>query len=800
MLDCVIVGYNDYDFPSYVRMTRAMGVDSGAYRDLDLAFVHYQDRPMRSMDVLSHFYHQGREEPRRPFSNVDFTWPVVLYLGTYLHRRGFSFDFVNLFQLEKQKLQDLLATEDVLTVAITTTLYVTAHAILEIVAFVKQHNETARIVIGGPYVDNQAKVMTGEELERLFKYLGADFYVINNEGEETLAKLLAALKHGGDLGKIHNLAYRDGGRFVRTERVAEANSLAENLVDYSLFAPRDLGAAISIRTAKSCPFACSFCGFPQRAGQYTYMGVDLVEQELNALNDLGVTMVSFLDDTFNVPKPRFQEILRMMIRNRYDFRWNSFYRSDHGNEETIDLMGRAGCEGVFIGMESGSDVMLKAMNKSSRRHHYAAAIPRLRDAGVSTYASLIFGFPGETRATVRETMDFIEEHRPDFYRAQLWYADPVTPIWNRREEVGLRGMAFNWSHATMDCLTACELIEEAMLSIEGSVWMPQYGFEQWSTFYLQRKGMSMGQIKAFVNCFNAIVKDKLIHRHRQEIEPRLLESLRRAAQFDRQHEPDAAAIEIYAGARYKAAEACWVNELGSAPPAPVLGLLRDGGLDEDGPATRPCALGQDALGRLRRDLGEDLPYGLLVAFGLLFSQLSGSHEMTVVSAWDGADGAAAVPLRLTVADSTSFREAAARVRARLRELAPHQRFALALLTNPWRMAEHAGSCPAFELGFRYGHRRDDAGLGQALRHHPDLHRGLGVTLEVIDDGAAAVGQLTYNRAWFAPATIDRIGACLGAVLEDLARAPDRPLGGVLVEARAPASAATAADSSEAFNF
>ena len=540
MLDCVIVGYNDFDFESYIGMVRAMGTDSGAYRDLDLAFIDYQGRPTRSMDVLNHFYHEGREEPRRPFSNVDFTWPVVLYLGTYLHRRGFSFDFVNLFQLEKEKLKDLLSTQDVLTVAITTTLYVTAHPIMEIISFIKKHNEKAKLVIGGPYVDNQFKMMQGEELERLFKYIGADFYVFSNEGEETLAKLLAALKYGGDLGEINNLAYREGERFRCTRRVPEANSLEENMVDYSLFDPQDLSAAVSIRTAKSCPFSCSFCGFPERAGQYTYMSVDLVEKELNALNDLGVIMVSFLDDTFNVPKQRFQEILRMMIRNRYGFKWNSFYRSDHGNEETIELMGRAGCEGVFIGMESGSDAMLKAMNKTSRKHHYAAAIPRLRDAGVSTYASLIFGFPGETRDTVRETLDFIEETRPDFYRAQLWYADPITPIWHRREEVGLQGMAFNWSHATMDCQTACELIEESMFSVENSVWMPQYGFEQWSTFYLQRKGMSMDQIKVFVNCFNALVKEKLLHRRNQD--PRLLENLRRAAQFDRQHEPEETAV------------------------------------------------------------------------------------------------------------------------------------------------------------------------------------------------------------------------------------------------------------------
>jgi radical SAM superfamily enzyme YgiQ (UPF0313 family) len=93
-------------------------------------------------------------------------------------------------------------------------------------------------------------------------------------------------------------------------------------------------------------------------------------------------------------------------------------------------MGKAGCEGVFLGVESGSDQMLERMNKTARRADYMKSIPLLRQAGISTYASLIVGFPGETLETVQETMSFVEEARPDFFRAQLWYCDPLTPICN----------------------------------------------------------------------------------------------------------------------------------------------------------------------------------------------------------------------------------------------------------------------------------------------------------------------------------------------------------------------------------
>jgi len=544
MTDCLIIGFNDANFDDWVEMVHAMGPRGGAFRDLDLTFVEFGGRRYRSMDVLNHFYRPapgmgGR--PAKPFHNADFLWPVVLCLGSYLDRRGFTFDFVNLFHLEKDELRDKLLHDDILTVAVTTTLYVAAPPVLEVISFVREHNEKARIVVGGPYIKNQTAMMDAASLQQLFHYLGADYYVISQEGEATLANLLGALKRGDSLDAVDNLAYRQGDRYVVTACSPESNPLAENPVNYRLFPQAQVGEFISLRTAKSCPFSCSFCGFPQRAGKYAYVGVDLVERELSTLAELGVTTLTFLDDTFNVPKKRFQEILRMMIRNRYGFHWNSFYRSDHGDRETIELMAEAGCEGTFLGVESGSDEMLKRMNKTSRRHNYTEAIPLLQGAGISCHTNLIIGFPGETLDSVEETISLVEETKPDFFRAQLWYADPVTPIWKRKEEYGVEGEAFNWSHHTMDYQVACDLVDRMFASVQGSVWLPQYGFEQWSTFYLQRKGMTLDQIKAFLRSFNSAVKEKLIHPERRELSPALLSALAASCRLDRTGQPGAPA-------------------------------------------------------------------------------------------------------------------------------------------------------------------------------------------------------------------------------------------------------------------
>ncbi len=545
--DCLILGFFDYPFADYVAMLRAMGPDSGAYRDVALAFVEHEGQPMRALDALTHFFYEGRPAPLRPFHNADFLWPVVAYLTSYLRLRGFRAEYVNLPHLEKEKLRQKLEA-GVRTVVITTTLYVSPHPILELVEQIRAYDESVKIVVGGPFIANRARESEGGELEALLEYLGGDIYVLCPEGEATLAALLGALQAGKPLSDVPNLAFRqDAGGFVFTAQVAEANDLAENVIDYSQFSPTEIGQLLSVRTAKSCPFACAFCGFPERAGKYACLEVGTVDKLLAAVANVGtVTTLTFIDDTFNVPKRRFRDILELLIARRYGFRWNCFYRCDHGDAETIELMARAGCEGVFLGVESGSDAMLARMNKTARRKDYLEAIPQLKAAGISTYASLIVGFPGETDDTVRETIDLIEETAPEFFRAQLWYADPLTPIWKQRESHAVTGMGFNWSHRTMDARQACDWIERMFLQVRNSTWLPQFGFEQWSTFYLARHGMSHEQIRSFLQAFNALIKHRLSSAG-QAPPAVLVDTLRQSCRFDREQDTRPEAIATCQG-------------------------------------------------------------------------------------------------------------------------------------------------------------------------------------------------------------------------------------------------------------
>jgi p-methyltransferase len=161
-----------------------------------------------------------------------------------------------------------------------------------------------------------------------------------------------------------------------------------------------------------------------------------------------------------------------MIRKNYQFNWFSYFRCSNSDEEAIELMARSGCKGVFLGIESGSPTILTNMNKAATIEKYATGIELLRRYGILTFGSFIIGFPGETDETVEETIDFIRETKPDYYRAQMWYCEPGTAIQNQRVKYDIKGEGFVWSHATMDSLEAMDHIDRMFLTIDQSLWLP----------------------------------------------------------------------------------------------------------------------------------------------------------------------------------------------------------------------------------------------------------------------------------------------------------------------------------------
>lgn len=527
-IDCLLIGHNEVDFGKYVGDVRDMGAFSGAFRDLNLAFLQYDQRPYHAAGMFNRICNRAPAgNGLKPVRDDESFSNTIAYLGTYLEGRGLTFDYIHSFQAEKQALAEKLEQNNILTIAITTTFYVFALPMIEIMKFIRNYNRTARIIIGGPFISTQSRIADAETLEFLFQSIGADIYVISAQGESTLIKIIQALKNGLSLDDIHNIYYKTSDGYASTPLLKEDNRLSENMVKWDLFADR-VGECVNLRTSISCPFSCAFCGFPEHAGKYQTADIQAIEGELNRLNEVkSAKNIHFIDDTLNVPGKRFRNLLRMLIKNRYTFKWYSQFRCQFADEETVALMKESGCEGVFLGLESGNDHILKNMNKAASVEAYLKGIELLKKYEILAYGSFIIGFPGETRETVQDTVRLIEESKIDFYRTQLWYCEPVTPIWQQRETYKIEGSQFEWRHATMDSKEAADLIEDTFLSVKESTWLPQYGFDFNHLFHLINR-MPLERVKDFIIAFNEGIKEKLLNPSRQEVSTEAMNRLARA--------------------------------------------------------------------------------------------------------------------------------------------------------------------------------------------------------------------------------------------------------------------------------
>jgi p-methyltransferase len=502
-LDCVVIGYNEIPFQRYESFLRSYGEDTEAYRDLKFSFVNVANQKMDYMGLLNHSMARARNNgqsltPEESFKSGDIPNLAAIYLTNYLRMRGHRAKYINLFQNEKEKLIEYLKQKPA-CVAITTTFYVVNLPVNEIVEFIKEHAPEVKIVVGGPLVSNHVRGTHGDELRAALSDMGADIYVVEGQGELTLSQIIECLNNGGNLNRVPNIIYFEDGELTRTKVVAENNSLDENFINWAAFPDEKLGVTLQTRTARSCAFKCSFCNYPGRAGALTLASLDVIEKELDLMLALGdVQNVVFIDDTFNVPFPRFKDICRLMIRKKYPFNWFSYFRCSNSDEEAIDLMAESGCKGVFLGIESGSPSILVNMNKAATIEKYQRGIEMLRRRNIMTFGSFIIGFPGETEQTVKETIDFIKDSKPDYYRAQMWYCEPGTPIQLERAKYDIDGEGFVWSHSTMESLEAMDHIDRMFLTINESTWLPQWSFDFWTIPYLIGRGMSFQNFKSFM--------------------------------------------------------------------------------------------------------------------------------------------------------------------------------------------------------------------------------------------------------------------------------------------------------------
>jgi len=163
----------------------------------------------------------------------------------------------------------------------------------------------------------------------------------------------------------------------------------------------------------------------------------LVEEIKELKKRYRIQFINSSDDLFMLNKNWVNDFCDRMISEDMDIGWSVAGRVNLVSEELLQKMYRAGCREISYGFESGSQVMLDRMKKRGVTVELAEdAIRMTRNAGITVRGSFIFGMPGETEETIKETLDFLKRTRLHIWR--FFYATPYpkTELYEIAKEMG----------------------------------------------------------------------------------------------------------------------------------------------------------------------------------------------------------------------------------------------------------------------------------------------------------------------------------------------------------------------------
>jgi radical SAM superfamily enzyme YgiQ (UPF0313 family) len=306
---------------------------------------------------------------------------------------------------------------------------------LRIASEVKKAHPGSMVILGGP----QASVVDRATLRA---FPGIDL-IVRGEAEQTLPDLVDALAAQSSLAEVPGITFRDGdGEIVRNPDAPLVLDLdALPFPAFHLFPDVRHCRHFPLELGRGCPFSCTFCStndFFRRRFRLK-SPAHMIAEMRSVKETYGIDSFELVHDMFTVDRKRVVEFCEALIESGESFTWGSSARTDCIDEELIALMARAGCRGIFFGIETGSSRMQKIIDKGLDLRDSADRVRSCDKFKINTAVSLMAGFPDETMNDLRQTAAFfVDSLRYDHADPQLSILAPLadTPI-QRQHKDGL---------------------------------------------------------------------------------------------------------------------------------------------------------------------------------------------------------------------------------------------------------------------------------------------------------------------------------------------------------------------------
>ncbi|MBF0523087.1 MAG: B12-binding domain-containing radical SAM protein [Candidatus Omnitrophica bacterium] len=367
--------------------------------------------------------------PTRYLLIPKWTIPLtLLYLRSYLISKGYEVSILDLADAGEDYLSKIPLDAD----AYGVTLYTPQEQLAKDISFYLKEKTKAVVVAGGHHVTF---------LDVPFMKESRFDAVVRGEGEIPFEKIL----EGKEFKDVLSVTYRNGNDIVRNEM----RPFVENIDIYPF--PRLDGVnvkeypgtyiqkphsdyRVAAILSRGCVGKCAFCSsvnFWKR--KLRFHSFEWIKSNIEYLADYGVRDLEILDDNFIIHK-NFTELC--LLFKEHKMQYSCMGISRHMSPEKSKLLKDTGCSYIALGIESGSDRLLNAVDKSSRIQDHVKAIKILKENGLVVKGLFMVGLPGTTQEDIDLTVKFIKENPLDVYGLTTFVPFPGTPIRENSKEFG----------------------------------------------------------------------------------------------------------------------------------------------------------------------------------------------------------------------------------------------------------------------------------------------------------------------------------------------------------------------------
>ncbi len=281
--------------------------------------------------------------------------------------------------------------------------------------------------------------------------------VCRGEGEITFYELIDALHKGKGPEDIEGISYRK-------EKIVVHNKDRLFQPDLDKFPPPDRAAIrqssfiklfssvlgirmASVLASRGCPFKCSYCATKYMWSRHIRQRSpeNVIEEIKGLVTDYGVKDIMFVDDTFTINKDRVVRFCELLNQKNMKISWSCNVHPNTADEQMFGKMKQAGCRDIWIGVESGSDEILKGLKRSYSVDDIKRLFKLTKEIGFKRLAYIMVGTPEESRQTLIQTENLINEIKPDFVVMSFFVPTPGSELYAGAKEKGYVSDNMDWS-------------------------------------------------------------------------------------------------------------------------------------------------------------------------------------------------------------------------------------------------------------------------------------------------------------------------------------------------------------------